>query len=198
MSITQLTLDLLFVSKVRVKSLSYFIMHADKEIHLRGMVRELDEEINAVRRELTRLEDAKLVIAETKGNRRYFKLNFSHPFVPELMGIFHKSFGLGGTFLENLKKIGEVEFAFLTPTYTKGIQFTSQPIDFVVVGAIDLQALGEVVKRIEYETNNEIHYMVMKSSEFILRKRRREQLIIDILMQNNVLLVGEYDALVKI
>lgn len=198
MQLAQTTLESIFVSKVRVKSLAYFVMNPSKEIHLRGAVREFSEEINAVRREFTRLEEAKLIVMETKGNRTYYKLNTYHPFVPELIGVFHKAFGLGGAFMESLKKIGDVEFALLTPSYTRGVPFSSQQIDFVVIGNIDLNILGEIVKRTEFENSREIHYMVMKSNEFILRKRRREQIILDLLMQNNVLLVGEQDQLVKV
>jgi hypothetical protein len=39
--------------------------------------------------------------------------------------------------------------------------------------------------------------MVLKSSEFQLRKRRRDQLLMDLLMQDNVLLIGNRDELVK-
>ena len=46
-------------------------------IHLRGAVREFNEEINAVRRELNRLEEAKILLTEKRGNRKYFVLNQS-------------------------------------------------------------------------------------------------------------------------
>lgn len=90
------SLDALFISKVRIKSLKYFIFHPDVPIHLRAAVRELKEEINAVRRELNRLDEIGLLTSEVRGNRKYFSLNFKHPLLEELTGIFHKAFGLGG------------------------------------------------------------------------------------------------------
>lgn len=197
MSVTQDTLENLFISKVRIKALRYFLMNPETEIHLRGAVREFKEEINAVRRELTRLEEAKIISSTNKGNRKYFELNGDHPFVTELIGICHKSFGLGAEILENVKKIGNIEFALLTPSYTRGIFLNMQIIDMVIVGDIDLKVLEDIVNKCQTKLNKEIHYMVLKSAEFQLRKRRRDQLMLDLLMQDNVLLIGNRDSLVK-
>jgi DNA-binding transcriptional ArsR family regulator len=197
MSVTDNTLENLFISKVRIKALRYFLSNPDTEIHLRGAVREFKEEINAVRRELTRMEEAKIIKSVAKGNRKYFELSKEHPFISELIGIFHKSYGLGAEIIENTKKLGNVEYAFLTASYTRGIFLNMQIIDMVIVGDIDLKVLEELVDKAQTKLNKEIHYMVLKSSEFQLRKRRRDQLLMDLLMQDNVLLIGNRDELVK-
>lgn len=198
MSLTHKTLEHLFISKVRIKALKYFLMNPDKPIHLRGAVREFKEEINAVRRELTRLESTKFIKSDSKGNRKYFELNGEHPFISELISVFHKTFGLGGEIVNNEKKLGDIEFAFLTPSFTKGIFMGIQIIDMVIVGNIDLKVMEEIVTKAQYEFNKEIHYMVLKPSEFQLRKRRRDQLITDLLMQDLVVLLGNPDELPKV
>lgn len=197
MSVCIKTLEALFISKVRIKCLNYFLLNPEKQIHLRGAVREFTEEVNAVRRELTRLEEVKFITGEVKGNRRYFKLNTEHPFISELISIFHKSYGIGGEILKSTKKLGNIEFAFLTPAYTKGLYYGSQIIDLVVVGDVDIMALGEIIKKEEYNSGREIHYMVLKPSDFSIRKRRRDQLIIDLIMQDIVMLAGNYEEMIK-
>ena len=77
----------LFVSKVRIKVIRLFFLHPDVPYHIRGVVREISEEINAVRRELLRLEQIKLLKSERKGNRLYFTLLDSFPFYNELLSI---------------------------------------------------------------------------------------------------------------
>lgn len=190
-------LESLFVSKVRVKALEYFMLNPDREIHLRGAVREFSEEINAVRRELERMESCGLLKATNKGNRKYFELNGHNPLVSELISMFHKSTGLGNDIVESKNKLGDVEYAFLTPSFTKGIFMGMQIIDLVIVGEIDLEELARLVKKHQEKLVKEIHYMVLKSSEFTLKKRRRDQMIIDLLMQDNVLLIGNRDELVR-
>jgi len=190
-------IDSLFVSKVRVKALEFFLLNPDKEIHLRGAVREFKEEVNAVRRELERLSECGLLKSTTKGNRRYFELNGTNPMVNELIAIFQKSHGIGLELIENKNKLGNIDFAFLTPGFTKGIFMGLQIIDLVVVGDVNLDELAKIVTKYQYKMAREIHYMVLKSSEFILKKRRRDQLIIDLLMQDNVVLLGNRDELVR-
>lgn len=191
------SLEHLFISKVRIKTLRYFVMNPATSIHLRGAVREFEEEINAVRRELNRLEETKFIICESKGNRKYFKANIEHTFFNDIASMFHKVYGLGGELVVNHKKIGEVAFAFLTPAFTKELNSGGQHIDLVVIGDIDLEMLEEMVKSYQTSLGREIHYMVLKTNEFALRKRRRDQMIVDLLSQDNTLIIGNYEELVK-
>jgi len=46
----------IITSKVRIKILELFFSNLKELYHVRGIVREISEEINAVRRELTKLE----------------------------------------------------------------------------------------------------------------------------------------------
>lgn len=197
MSLTQKSLESLFISKVRLKVLNYFLLNPEVEIHLRGAVREFQEEINAVRRELTRLEAAKIIKVQSKGNRKYFELNTEHPFIPDLLSIFHKSYGLGAAIIESSKKLGDVEYAFLTPAFTKNSYYGTQVVDLVIVGNIDLNVLEELVQNKQKELNKEIHYMVLKSSEFQLRKRRKDQFISDLMVQDLILLLGNIEEFIR-
>ncbi|MBE2280772.1 MAG: hypothetical protein IAE91_10300 [Ignavibacteriaceae bacterium] len=191
------SLEHLFISKVRIKTLKYFVMNPGITIHLRGAVREFEEEINAVRRELNRLEETKFIICENKGNRKYFRANVEHVFFNDIASMFHKVYGLGGEIISSSKKIGEVEYAFLTPTFTKGTPVEGPHIDLVVVGDIDLEMIEEMTKKYQSPFGREIHYMVLRSNEFALRKRRKDQMIVDLLSQDNTLLIGNYENLVK-
>lgn len=197
MSLTQKSLESIFISKVRLKVLRHFLFNPDTEIHLRGAVREFQEEINAVRRELTRLEAAKIIKVESKGNRKYFQLNVEHPFVGELLSIFHKSYGLGASLIENSKKMGDVEYAFLTPAFTKNSYYGSQVVDLVVVGNIDLRVLEDLIQKNQQDLKKEIHYMVLKSSEFQLRKRRKDQFVNDLMVQDLVMLIGSIEEFIR-
>jgi hypothetical protein len=192
------TLTNLFVSEVRIKVLSFFMLNPKKSIHLRGMVRHTNEEVNAVRRELIRLEECKLVICEGKSNRKYYTLNQDHPFFEELISIFHKSFGLGLKIISNAEKLGKINYALLTPVFTKGMsQLGNTKIDMLIIGEVDLDLLGEVVHEEEHKLNREILYMVLKPGEFDIRKRRRDQTLFDIFSQDFVILIGNKSALLS-
>jgi hypothetical protein len=51
-------LQRLITSKTRVKLLTLFFMNPDKEMYIRELVRNTDENINSIRRELSNLEEA--------------------------------------------------------------------------------------------------------------------------------------------
>ncbi len=191
------TLEHLFISKVRIKTLEYFLLNPTESIHLRGAVREFNEEINAVRRELTRLEELKLVTVEDKGNRKYFTLNLDHQFIPELTSLFHKSYGLGAEIINNKSKLGNVTFAFLTPYFTRDFAFGQNLIDLVIIGKVDLPTLERLVSKAQEKRKREIHYTVMSESEFQTRKRRGDSFILDLLIQDNCMLIGNVSNLIQ-
>lgn len=191
------TLEDIFVSKVRVKALKYFLLNPTRPLHLRGAVREFKEEINAVRRELMRLEQVKILETESKGNRKIFRLNIQHPFVTQLMGLFHQTYGLGGEIIALQKRIGEIQFAVFTSAFTQGIYIGEQKIDLVLIGVLDMSIVEKVIAEYELKTGREVHYTVMRPSEFELRKRRKDQFIVDLLVQEMVMLIGSHEEFIK-
>jgi DNA-binding transcriptional ArsR family regulator len=192
------TLEYLFVSKVRIKSLRYFFFNPDVPIHLRAAVRELNEEINAVRRELTRLEEIKLLKSEKRGNRKYFSLNYNNPFFNEFMSIIHKTFGLGGAIITNAKKMGEIDYAILTSSFTRGIRMGVHDVDLVVIGQIDLGFLSDLVEKTEKKIGREINYTVLKRSEFELRKKRRDSFVMELVLSSKIVLIGREEDLIDV
>ncbi|MCA9386975.1 hypothetical protein KC669_02985 [Candidatus Dojkabacteria bacterium] len=191
------SLEMLFVSKVRIKSLKYFLLNPGSKIHLRGAVREFKEEINAVRRELLRLEEMALLKTETGGNRKYFFLNIEHPFIDELISMFHKSYGIGSEIINNSRKLGTIDYAILTPSYTKMAYYGSQVIDMAIIGVVDMHLLSSIVKEFESDFGREIHYTVLKPSEFQIRKRRKDDFIMNLMIQDVVMLLGNHEDFIK-
>ncbi|HEC65175.1 MAG TPA: hypothetical protein ENI23_07775 [bacterium] len=183
----------LFISKVRIKSLKYFFFHPDVPIHLRGAVRKLGEEINAVRRELTRMEKIKLLHTERRGNRKYFMLNKRFPFYSELLSIVHKTFGLGGEIIRNAGKLGDIQFALLTSSFTQGMRVGMHDIDMVLIGQVNVDVLTGIVERAEKQMGKEINYTVLKNSEFQLQKKRRDAFIMDLIVGNKIMLLGDQE-----
>lgn len=189
-------LDYLFISKVRIKTLKYFLFNPENPLHLRGLVRELKEEINAIRRELLRLEEVGFIKAEARGNRKFYILNKDYVFLDELMGLFHKSFGVGGALLNDIGKLGEVNFIILTGSFTYFVAPNKDIIDLVVIGNINVETLTQIVSDAEKKLNREINYTVMRHGDFILKKKRRDLFVMQLLLSKKILIAGNYENLV--
>src|SRR3989344_2927023 len=100
----------IITSKVRVKVLELFLSNLKEMYHVRGIVRETKEEINAVRRELARLENVGILKKEARGNRLYYWVRDDYPFYGDLISIISKCIGLGANIIENRNKLGKVNF----------------------------------------------------------------------------------------
>src|SRR3989339_803298 len=97
------------VSRVRVKLLTIFFSAPEEMFYVRQLVRECGEEINAIRRELTKLTKAGIVKPQGRGNRLYFSLNKQYAFYSELMRLATKTAGLGAAIIKNQQQLGKVK-----------------------------------------------------------------------------------------
>src|ERR1035437_4984630 len=100
----------IITSKVRIKILELFFGNSKEIYHVRGIVRETGEEINAIRRELSKLEVDGVLRKEPRGNRIYYSVRPEYAFFGDLISIVAKTTGLGKTIIENRSKIGKISF----------------------------------------------------------------------------------------
>ncbi|MDD1666976.1 MAG: winged helix-turn-helix domain-containing protein [Methanomicrobiales archaeon] len=80
----------LFSSRTRVKLLELFLLHPEREVHVREICRITGLNINAVRRELANLEELGLLRSRWAGNARFYTVNLVFPVYHELTGILVK------------------------------------------------------------------------------------------------------------
>ena len=87
----------ILISKVRVKILELFLGLPGQSYHVREIVRRVEEEINAVRRELARLEKTGFLQSEWRANRRYYSVKRDFVYLAEFLSMVNKSVGAGGS-----------------------------------------------------------------------------------------------------
>lgn len=185
----------LFISKVRVKMLRLFMLNPGEMFHVREIVRQVDEEINAVRRELLRMEKGGMVRSEWRANRRYYEFRKEYLFYPELMAMMNKVGGLGGEIIQNRAKLGKVKFVFLSGGFVRGKTPGAKDVELLVVGTIVLPELTSLVKQEEVKRNREINYTVLAEEEYKFRVTRRDPFILDVLERPRIMLIGDEEAL---
>lgn len=188
----------LLISKVRVKVLELFLGNPDQIYHVRDIVRRVDEEINAVRRELARLEKTGLLISQWRANRRYYFVKKDYIFYFELLSMINKSVGLGGAIIKNKAKIGKIRYAMLSGSFVRGKPYTPNDVDLFVVGNIVLPELGSIVREEEARRDREINFTPMTEEEFSFRKARRDPFVMGILAKPRVMLLGGEEEMVKL
>ncbi len=187
----------LFVSKVRVKILHLFLTSQEDMLHVREIVRLVDEEINAVRRELARMEKYGMVASEWRANRRFYRFKKEYRFYSELLGMVTKSSGLGGAILKNRQNLGRIKYALMALRFVKNEPSGQEDVDLLVVGQIELPELQKLVAEEQSHREQEINYSFMDEAEFNFRVRRRDPFILRVLTQPRIMLLGDQNQLME-
>jgi hypothetical protein len=182
--------DLFFTSRVRLKIMTLFYTNPKKEYHMREIARLVDEQINAVRRELISMEKTEFLLSRQDGIKKFFLLNPEFPFIAEFRSIIMKSFSLGYHIFKERKNLGNLKFVVLSHTYLSGEKSDQTNLDMLVVGDPELELLDKAVKDAQEEESKEIFYTVMNEKDFEVRKRRRDPLIYSLTVLPRSMLLG--------
>lgn len=187
----------LIVSKVRIKLLQNFLYSPDEMFYVRQLVRNTDEEINAVRRELDRMEKSEMVKKEERGNRLYYWFNKNYPLYGDLLNLISKTIGLGEKILKNKNKLGKIKFAMLSGRLARRLPTPQGGVDLLIVGEINLPELAKLIRQEELNFGREINYSVMTREEFDFRKKRRDPFILAILFGSRTMVIGDEEEMIS-
>ncbi|MEJ2348039.1 MAG: hypothetical protein P8Y17_02450 [Patescibacteria group bacterium] len=187
----------IITSKVRIKVLELFLSDITEMYHVRGIAREIKEEINAVRRELERLEKAGILKKEPRGNRLYYWPRNDYPFYGDLLSMVTKTTGLGAAIIESKNKLGKISFLMFSGKFARRkTRKKDEEVDILVVGEVELSELANLIRVEESKRNKEINYTVMSREEFEFRKKRRDPFLLSILSGSRVMVIGDQEDLV--
>jgi hypothetical protein len=184
------------ISRVRVKLFEIFFDKPQEMYYVRELTRMTGEEINAVRRELNRMDKGGIVKKEVRGNRLYYFSNPSYDFFEDILSLVAKTTGLGLNIRKNRSKIGKVKFAMLSGKFVRRKPRDPQDVDLLMVGDIVMPELALVVQAEEQRLQTEVNYTVMTENEFIFRKSRRDPFLLNILSKSRIMIIGDEEGLV--
>lgn len=181
----------IITSEVRVKIIVELYKNLHKPLHIRDLSRRVGTEINAVRRELTRLQKCGMLKKEAKTNKIFYTVRTDYISFNEMLSFVNKETGLGGLIVKNLSELGKVKFALLSSDFVQGRIASPNEVDLLLVGAVDIKYLQELIKEAEQTVGHEINYMVLGEDEFDFKKSRRDPFVLNILLQGRIVLTGE-------
>lgn len=191
-------LEDIIISRVRVKILELFLLNPKQIFHVRDIVRRVDEEINAVRRELSHMEKVGMVSKEQRANRLFYSFRREYVLFDELIHLVGKTSGLGGDIVKQKAKLGKIKFAMISGRYLKGLEKKSTTdVDLLLVGTVVLPELGVIVKAEEARRSVELNYTVMTEEEFQFRKSRRDPFVLSVISGSRAMIVGDEEDLLK-
>ena len=184
-------LERIIISKVRVKILKTFLLNPESTYHIRGLVRKLGEEINAIRRELKNLELFGIIKSKKQANRLVYTLNEESIFLPELKSMFLKDTPEIKLISNVLTKIENIEGAILTKAYIDGEYKNENDIDVLIIGNPNLNKLNKEMGKVEKDIGRELRMAVLSPEDFDFQKKKREMFVRNILENEKIVLFDE-------
>ena len=157
-------LNTLITSKTRINLLLKFFLNPGTKAYLRELSAEFGESTNAVRVELNRLTEAKILKSSSLGRKIIYRANSKHNLFRDIQNVVRKFVGLDQLVEDLIKRLGSVERAFVIGDYAKGID--SGLIDVVLVGNVDIDTLDKFVIKTGKLINRKIRPLVLNKIEF--------------------------------
>ncbi len=175
-------IEQLFGSKTRVKLLKLFYGNPNRAFYVREITRKIDEQINSVRRELSNLLNVGIITSDTTNNKLYYEVNQKYEFYDPLLEIFGSSKtssnkneeAPAGGIEEEFKSMGHVDLVVFTGQLTRD---SSAPVDVLIVGNVNKNAVDKYITNLEAEEGKEISYTVLRPDDFAYRNQIRDRFV---------------------
>jgi glutaredoxin-related protein len=176
----------LFGSNCRAKILEKFVLeykiHDDNAwFFIRELCRDIDEQINSVRRELMNLEELKILRSKEENKKKFYFLNKSSTIFNEIVEIFTKNYDV----LEELNKFFKWRKNIELITIAENIQDlqknSNNIVDIFVIWIIDKIEFNDFLARTFFW--RKIKYAVMSEDDFKYRLSYNDKLVLNILHQ---------------
>ena len=177
----------LFGSRSRVKLLEKFVIEdivsrSTNGFFIRELCRDLEEQINAVRRELMNLESLGLLKSYEQNKKKYYMLNKNSELYPEISEMFLKAYDA----LSPLKQFFKGRKTLDLVTVSEALldfrnESTNNVIDIFVIGELDKVEFNFFLEKVFF--GKKIKYAIMSLSEFTNRLEYNDKLVLSILSQ---------------
>ena len=113
--------------------LTRFFLNQSVDGYLQGLSKELYENISSIRLELNRLEKAGLLASKTKGRRKIYSVNTSHPLTSDLTSIVRKVSGIYALVERVTANLPSLKQVWVCGDLAQGLP--SEKIEAILVGA---------------------------------------------------------------
>jgi len=186
------------LTKNRAELLRLFLTNPEQSFYIQEIGRILGKKPGIFQRTLNNMEKEGILASEYKANARYFKANKEYPLYKELKSIVFKTVGVVGSIGDFLKKVGNVNYAFIYGSYAKAKENYLSDVDLIIIGKPDEDKLIKEVDRLEEQLKREINYKLYTINDFKIEIKQKEPFILEILRDKKIMIIGEEDELRKI
>lgn len=213
-------LEKLFGSKARVKILKLFLLHSNEKYYIRQLSRDLNLQLNSVRRELENLEKFGILTSDAKDSKNLAELSGAVPKEKaEAQASQNNTENSGG----QEKKYYRADTNFVLYNEIKALIVKAQILyekdfvqklqeigkikllvltgifannpstltDILLVGKVNKDKLLKLIKQLEKELGKEINYTLFTPEEFKYRREITDIFLYEILESRKLIVIDE-------
>ncbi|MBT3865452.1 hypothetical protein HOE67_04620 [Candidatus Peregrinibacteria bacterium] len=181
----------LFTSNTRIKLLRFFLLNPEEEHYIRQLTRDLDEQINSIRRELDNLKKIGLLRSKTKLRKKYYHVNKDFIFYNELRSIFQKSEQSIPEITKKITSFGDPKVVILSGIFIE----KDTPVDLLIVGQVDREKLTKYLNN-ELSFKRPVKFTIMTQEDFEYRLKCNDKFVSTIMSDpDNLIPVKKLDSL---
>lgn len=190
----KLDLSKIFGSKCRAKLLEKFFLefYAGKNegFHMRGLARDLDEQINSVKRELDNLEELGVLKAKTELRKKIFTVNPHFYLLREFQDIFLKSYNPLDEIKKFFKTQALLEVVIVNESIkNKLVEDGKAILDIFMIGEVDREAFAQFLQSIFFD--KKIKFAIISTEDFFNRLSYGDKLIHNILREKGNIFIKD-------
>lgn len=176
----------LFWSKTRTKLLEKFFLEYEAGnndgFHMRALSRDLDEQINSIKRELDSLEELHILKSREESKKKFFFLNKNFILLEEFKSIFLKTYNPYESIKKFFKTQDFLELIIINEELAKRlIGNTNNIVDIFLIWEMDKIAFNEFLAKTFF--NRKIKYAIITKEDFQKRLEYNDKLIFNIMKQ---------------
>lgn len=197
-------LENLFGSKTRVKLLNLFFDNPDSCFYIRGISRDLRENINSIRREIINLENMEIIKSvpletldlpedelakETQEKRKYYQVNKDHIIYQELLNLIMRARVLADkALLEKIKAEKGIKLLVLSGIFVGNPRARA---DILIMGSVDKNKIKRLMSSMERDFEYPLRYSIMSQREFDYRNSMTDKFLFEIMESKKIVVVDK-------
>lgn len=181
-----LDLTKLFWSKTRTKLLEKFFLEYEAGnndwFHMRALSRDLEEQINSIKRELDSLEDLHILKSREDAKKKFFYLNKNFLLLEEFKNIFLKTYNPYESIKKFFKNEELLDLVIINEELSKRlVGNTNNIVDIFLIWEMNKIAFNDFLAKTFF--NRKIKYAIISKNDFQKRLEYNDKLIFNIIKQ---------------
>lgn len=183
----EIDISKIFWSKCRTKLLEKFFLEYESGnnewFHMRGLSRDLEEQINSIKRELDSLAELWVLKHKTQLKKKIFFVNNKFYLLDDFVNIFLKSYNPMEKVKDYFKNKDELELVIINESIRTKLKTPWKSLlDIFMIWEIDKTDFSEFLSTTFY--GRKIKYAIISTEDFFKRLEFWDKLIKNILTEN--------------